>query len=109
VNNSSYSMAHKVELEMGKKLLIAPVVLGGSLVAVRSDESLADVLARLDKSNEASERTGHLRAQHKPKTLSRKKNKPAEVMTFPLTFHYMVVSVNSKFHIPTNLNIDFLQ
>jgi len=49
VNAFSYSMAHKVELEVGSKLFTALVVLCESLGGIGSDESLVDVLARLDE------------------------------------------------------------
>ncbi|KAL4101860.1 hypothetical protein PRIC1_005608 [Phytophthora ramorum] len=48
VNAFGYSMAHKVEPEVGKSLFTALVVLCESLGSIGADENLVDVLARLD-------------------------------------------------------------
>ncbi|EGZ07666.1 hypothetical protein PHYSODRAFT_319390 [Phytophthora sojae] len=49
VNAFSYSMAHKVETEVGNNLFTAVVLLFESLGKIGPDENLTEVLARLDK------------------------------------------------------------
>ncbi|KAE9047139.1 hypothetical protein PR003_g1218 [Phytophthora rubi] len=49
VNAFSYSMAHKVEADVGNKLFTAVVLLFESLGGIGPDENLTEVLARLDK------------------------------------------------------------
>ena len=48
VNAFAYSMAHKVESDVGKHVFTAFVLICESLGSVDSDENLMDVLARLD-------------------------------------------------------------